>query len=230
MKAMILAAGRGERLRPLTLETPKPLLRVGGKPLIQWHLERLAGVGIREVVINTAWLGEQIEQALGDGGGFGLSIRYAREETPMETLGGLRHALPLLEGGDPDFLVINGDVWSDFDIARLLAPQEPTGSLLATLVLVPNPPHREEGDFILADSGRVFGEGDGARYTFSGISRLNAGLVRQAPPEEQRLGPVLKEACRQGLVRGLRHDGAWFDVGTHERLAAANAHAGQYEP
>jgi len=151
MKAMILAAGRGERLRPLTLQTPKPLLDVGGKPLIQWHLERLASAGITEVVINTAWLGEQIEHAVGDGNRFGLRVRYSREGTPLETLGGIRHALPLLEGDGDDFLVINGDIWSDFDLSPLLSIPEPERDTLATLVLVANPAHHEQGDFILTD-------------------------------------------------------------------------------
>ena len=230
MKAMILAAGRGERLRPLTLETPKPLLEVGCKPLIQWHLERLARAGIREVVINTAWLGERIERALGDGGDFGVTIRYSREGTPMETLGGIRYALPLLEGGGgEDFLVINGDVWTDFDLSQLIKVPAPERDTLATLVLVANPNHHDGGDFTLTDSGRVLGEGEGRRYTFAGVSRLHAELIRRAHADEDRLGPVLKEACREKRVKGLYHDGAWFDVGNPERLDAADAHVRQYE-
>lgn len=226
MKAMILAAGRGERLRPLTLETPKPLLSVGGKPLIVWHLERLASAGLREVVINTAWLGEQIEQALGDGRRFGLRISYSREGAPLETLGGIRRALPMLDDGG-DFLVINGDVWTDFDPARLMSIDYPGEAPLATLVLVPNPGHRQDGDFVLTNEGHVLGEGAGARYTFAGISRLSPMLIHEAPSNEDRLGPLLREAANQGRVRGIRHDGAWYDVGTHERLAAADAHARQ---
>lgn len=224
MKAMILAAGLGKRLRPLTLETPKPLIQVGGRPLIVWHLERLARAGITEVVINTAWLGEQIEQTLGEGHQYGVRIHYSREGTPLETLGGIRRALPMLEG-DGDFLVINGDVWTDFDPARLLADDDP--DTLATLVLVANPDHHQGGDFILTDAGQVLGEGDGSRYTFAGISRLSPELIRQASPDEERLGPLLRRAADDGRVRGIRHTGAWFDVGTHERLAAADDHVRQ---
>ena len=227
MKAMILAAGLGKRLRPLTLETPKPLIEVGGRPLIVWHLERLARAGITEIVINTAWLGEQIEQALGDGHQYGVRIHYSREGTPLETLGGIRRALPMLEG-DGDFLVINGDVWTDFDPARLMAGEGADGRILATLVLVANPDHRKEGDFVLTDAGQVLGDGDGTRYTFAGISRLSPELVHQAPADGERLGPLLKAAADNGRVQGIRHDGAWFDVGTHERLAAADAHVRQY--
>ena len=227
MKAMILAAGRGERLRPLTLETPKPLIRVGGKPLIVWHLERLSRAGLTDVVVNTAWLGEQIEEALGDGHQYGVRIEYSREGTPLETLGGISRALPML-ADEGDFLVINGDVWTDFDPARLLSDEGTEDGSLATLVLVENPEHHRGGDFILNDAGQVLGEGAGRRYTFAGISRLNPELVRQAPPDEERLGPVLKAAADHGRVRGIRHSGAWFDVGTHERLAAADAHVRQY--
>lgn len=227
MKAMILAAGRGERLRPLTLETPKPLIRVGDKPLMVWHLERLAAAGLRDVIINTAWLGEQIEQALGNGHQYGLSISYSREGTPLETLGGIRRAMPMLDDGD-DFLVINGDIWTDFDPARLMAADPHGGQILATLVLVPNPDHHHEGDFVLTDAGQVLGEGAGRRYTFAGISRLSPTLIDQASADEERLGPLLKASADEGRVRGIRHDGAWFDVGTHERLAAADAHVRQY--
>lgn len=229
MKAMILAAGRGERLRPLTLETPKPLLDVGGKPLIVWHLERLAATGISEVVINTAWLGEQIEQKLGDGSALGVNIHYSREGTPLETLGGIRNALELLTDDGEDFLVINGDVWTDFDPAILTAADSNDPETWATLVLVPNPSHREQGDFVLTESGQVFGEGVGTRYTFAGISRLSPTLIQQAPTDEDRLGPVLKAACREARVKGLRHDGAWFDVGTHDRLADADRYIRQNE-
>ena len=229
MKAMILAAGHGKRLRPLTLETPKPLIPVGGKPLIVWHLERLAQAGITEVVINTGWLGEQIEQALGDGHPHGVRIRYSREGTPLETLGGIRRALPMLED-DGDFLVINGDVWTDFDPHRLLSEHPPGADALATLVLVANPDHHQDGDFLVTDAGQVLGEGDGTRYTFAGISRLSPELIHQASANEERLGPLLKRAADTGRVRGIRHSGAWFDVGTHERLAAADAHIRQYGP
>ncbi|TDT40223.1 MurNAc alpha-1-phosphate uridylyltransferase [Halospina denitrificans] len=229
MKAMILAAGRGKRLRPLTLETPKPLIQVGGKPLIKWHLERLARAGITEVIINTAWLGQQIEETLGDGQQHGVRIRYSREGTPLETLGGIRRALPMLED-EGDFLVINGDVWTDFDPARLLKNDQPDADTLATLVLVANPDHHQDGDFMMTDAGQVLGGGEGTRYTFAGISRLSPELIHQASSDEERLGPLLKRAADDGRVRGIRHSGAWFDVGTHERLAAADAHVRQYGP
>lgn len=226
MKAMILAAGRGRRMRPLTDETPKPLLRAGGRALIEHQIERLRDAGFREMVINTAWLGEQIEQVLGDGQQYGARIHYSREGTPLETLGGIRRALPML-ADEGDFLVINGDVWTDFDPARLLANETATAAPLATVVLVANPDHHQEGDFVLTNEGQVLGEGTGTRYTFAGISRLSPTLIRQAPSDEERLGPLLKRAADAGHVRGIRHGGAWFDVGTHERLAAADAHVRQ---
>jgi len=195
MKAMILAAGRGERLRPLTLETPKPLIRVGDKPLIVWHLERLAGAGITDVVINTAWLGEQIEEALGEGQQYGVRIRYSREGTPLETLGGIRRALPMLED-DGDFLVINGDVWTDFDPARLLRNDQPETGILATLVLVTNPDHHQDGDFIVTDAGQVLGEGDGTRYTFAGDQQAQPGADPPSTIRRGAAGPVA-ETCRE---------------------------------
>ncbi|MGM0434564.1 MAG: N-acetylmuramate alpha-1-phosphate uridylyltransferase MurU [Pseudomonadota bacterium] len=223
MKAMILAAGRGERLRPLTLETPKPLLPVGGRPMIQWHIEALVQAGVPDIVINTAWLGERIEAGLGDGAHLGASIEYSREGEPLETLGGLRRALPMLTETDSEFLVINGDVWTDFDITPLAAgPLEKNTD--AHLVLVPNPPHHSGGDFALAN-GRVTRE-HGEWLTFAGISRLHRRLVDGAPAEEDRLGPVLGRACQQGRVSGIRHDGHWVDVGTPERLGTARTLAG----
>ena len=223
MKAMILAAGRGERMRPLTLETPKPLLSVGGRPLIHYHLEKLVGAGLREVVINTAWLGERIEQHLGSGDAFGAHIRYSREGQPLETAGGLRQALPLLSSGDDGcVLVINGDIWTDFDFSRLSAlPCSP--EVPATLVLVDNPDHHGSGDFALTPDGRVVsGNEDQQRLTFAGISLIHTSLLRHSA--EQKLGPVLHRAAEQGQVRGLYHDGIWFDVGTPERLDAVDAY------
>lgn len=219
MKAMILAAGRGERMRPLTLETPKPLLPVGGRPMIEWHIEALVRAGIEGIVINTAWLGEQIEAVLGDGTRLGVPIEYSREGTPLETLGGLRRALPMLEEAEETFVVINGDVWTDFDPATLVhGPM--AESTDAHLVLVANPAHRNEGDFALTADGRVT-ERDGERLTFAGISRLSARLVREAPRDEDRLGPVLRAACQQGRVTGVCYSGQWVDVGTLERLETA---------
>ncbi|MGM0449743.1 MAG: N-acetylmuramate alpha-1-phosphate uridylyltransferase MurU [Pseudomonadota bacterium] len=219
MKAMILAAGRGERLRPLTLETPKPLLRVGGRPMIEWHIEALVQAGIEGIVINTAWLGEQIETVLGDGARFGVPIEYSREGTPLETLGGLRRALPMLREAEETFVVINGDVWTDFDPATLIQGRMDEGTD-AHLVLVANPAHRNDGDFALNADGHVT-EGDGERLTFAGISRLSARLVEEAPKDEDRLGPVLRAACQQGRVTGIYYGGQWVDVGTLERLETA---------
>ncbi|WP_295717936.1 N-acetylmuramate alpha-1-phosphate uridylyltransferase MurU [uncultured Halovibrio sp.] len=223
MKAMILAAGRGERLRPLTLETPKPLLPVGGRPMIQWHIEALVRAGVPDIVINTAWLGERIEAELGDGAHLGARIEYSREGEPLETLGGLRRALPMLTETGNEFLVINGDVWTDFDMAALATT--PLGEDLdAHLVLVPNPAHHSGGDFALAN-GRITRD-QGESLTFAGISRLSRRLIDSAPDEEDRLGPILRTACQQGRVSGLRHDGHWVDVGTPERLETARTLAG----
>lgn len=215
MRAMILAAGRGERMRPLTDTCPKPLLKAGGKPLIVWHLERLAAAGFTEVVINHAHLGPQIEAALGNGASWGLSIAYSPEPPgALETAGGIRNALALL--GDAPFLVLNGDIYCDWDLAR---PQKlEFGSDLAHLVLVPNPPQHPEGDFSLA-GGRVDGEPRDGRLTFSGIGiyrpELFSGLV---PGQAAKLAPLLRQAMADGRVSGERHDGRWEDVGTPARL------------
>lgn len=217
MNTLILAAGRGERMRPLTLDTPKPLLEAGGAPLIVHQLRRLSAAGIRDLVINTAWLGGKIEQALGDGSDFALNIRYSREPEPLETLGGLRHALPLLDQGDW-ILVVNGDIWSDFDFRRLWPLPDPQ-QCLARLVLVDNPPQHPGGDFYLDATGQVHPHGDGKK-TFAGISLLHRSLVGQAPATENRLAPVLKAAMSQGQVTGLLHQGEWQDIGTPERLEA----------
>lgn len=210
MKAMILAAGRGERMRPLTDHTPKPLLPVAGRPLIVWHLECLATSGFRDVVINHAWLGEQLPEYLGDGSRWGLRIRYSPEgEKGLETGGGIHRALPLL--GDEPFLVINGDIWTDLDLSRL--PSRPEG--LAHLVLVPNPPHNPEGDFPLAD-GRA--GGTGPRYTFSGVGVYDPGLFAGCTPGAFPLAPLLRKAVTDGAVTTTLHTGLWFDIGTPQRL------------
>ncbi|WP_404365276.1 N-acetylmuramate alpha-1-phosphate uridylyltransferase MurU [Marinobacter sp.] len=217
MKAMILAAGKGERMRPLTLTTPKPLLRAGGRSLLGHHLEHLRAAGLKQIVVNHSWLGEQIEQALGDGRDMGLSIVYSPEPEPLETAGGIRQALPLLTGAGSDwFLVINGDIWSDFDPAELAAPADPVARAL--LVLVENPPHHPEGDFYLAADGSVHPEGP-ARKTFAGISLLHRSLFANLEPGHRRLAPILTAAMGRGEVRGLLHSGAWFDIGTPARLA-----------
>lgn len=215
MKALILAAGRGERLRPLTDTTPKPLLRAGGKPLIEYHLQRLAEAGLRDIVINLAYLGTQIEQALGDGQRWGLRIRYSREGAKaLETGGGIRHALPLL--GPGPFLVVNGDVYTDYPFSRLL--QQPMHARdLAHLVLVPNPPQHPQGDFQLS-GGRV-SEGDGPRLTYSGIGLYRAALVAGVAENAFPLAPLLCQAMRDERVAGEAYAGVWRDIGTPERLA-----------
>ncbi|MGH8435502.1 MAG: N-acetylmuramate alpha-1-phosphate uridylyltransferase MurU [Pseudomonas sp.] len=213
MKAMILAAGKGERMRPLTLHTPKPLVQVAGVPLIEYHLRALAAAGFHEVVINHAWLGQQIEDYLGDGAGFGLSIRYSAEGEPLETGGGIFRALPLL--GDAPFLVVNGDIWSDYDLARLRRPLNG----LAHLVLVDNPEHHTRGDFCLAD-GRVTDGQDGVpSLTYSGIAVLAPALFADCQAGAFKLAPLLRQAMAVGRVSGERFGGRWVDVGTHERLA-----------
>jgi MurNAc alpha-1-phosphate uridylyltransferase len=225
MRAMILAAGRGERMRPLTDHTPKPLLTVGGKPLIVWHLERLAAAGFQEVVINHAWLGHMIEDALGDGAPWGLSIRYSPEAVALETAGGIAQALPLLDDGDAPFLVVNGDVWSDWSPAQAPGAADVlarTGAQ-AWLLLVDNPPHHPAGDFRLAPDGWV---SDGKHptngphaLTFSGTAIYRPSLFRDLTPGEPApLAPLLRAAMARGMVAGARHDGRWIDVGTPQRL------------
>ena len=213
MKAMILAAGKGERLRPLTLHTPKPLVRVAGVPLIEYHLRALAAAGFAELVINHAWLGRQIEEHLGDGARFGLRIAYSAEGEPLETGGGIFQALPLL--GDEPFVLVNGDIFTDYPFAELRRPLQG----LAHLVLVDNPPHHAQGDFRLED-GRV-GELDGAGtgLTYSGLAVLSPALFTGCQPGAFKLAPLLRRAMTAGLVSGERYAGRWVDVGTHERLA-----------
>jgi len=211
MRAMILAAGKGERLRPLTLHTPKPLVKAGGVPLIEYHIRALAGAGFDELVINHAWLGEKIEAHLGDGARLGVNIRYSPEGEPLETGGGIHRALPLL-GEDP-FVVVNGDIWTDYDFARLKRPLE----ALAHLVLVDNPPHHPHGDFSLSD-GRVRDDLSAA-LTYSGIAVLHPALFDRCTAGAFKLAPLLRDAMAQGKVSGEHHAGRWIDVGTHERLA-----------
>ncbi len=211
---MILAAGRGERMRPLTDRTPKPLLPVAGKPLIVWHLERLARAGFRDIVINHAHLGDQIEALLGDGDAWGLRIQYSAEpQGALETAGGIANALPLL--GDDPFLVINGDIFCDWDFTRTNA----INIDMAHLVLIDNPPHNLNGDFSLAE-GKV-GAGGTAKLTFSGIGiyrpELFAGIARG---QSAKLAPLLRTAIDAGQITGEHHSGRWVDVGTPERLAA----------
>lgn len=215
---MILAAGRGERLRPLTDTTPKPLLMVAGKPLIQWHIEALVRAGLTSIVVNHAWLGEQIEAALGDGRRYGARIVYAREgEQALETGGGIFNALPLLD--DAPFLVINGDILTDFDFRTL--PTRPEG--LAHLVLVPNPPHHPRGDFYLTGN-TVLDESthNSERLTFSGIGVYDPELFDACTPGVFPLAPLLRKAMAKDRVTGERYTGRWIDVGTHERLREAD--------
>ncbi|WP_426414700.1 N-acetylmuramate alpha-1-phosphate uridylyltransferase MurU [Aestuariirhabdus sp. LZHN29] len=223
MRAMILAAGLGTRMRPLTLTTPKPLIPVFGKPMIEYHIEALARAGIKEVVINHAWLGAQIEAGLGDGSRWGLEIVYSPESTPLETGGGVFKALPLL-GADP-FLLINGDVWCDLPLQSLpesLDSDAPGGQRLAHLVLVDNPEHHPAGDFVL-DGDRVQEEGD-ERLTFSGVSVINPKIFSHCVPGAFALAPLLRQAMAEGRVSGEYFRGRWVDVGTIERLQQLEAH------
>jgi len=210
MKAMILAAGKGERMRPLTLHTPKPLLKVAGISLIEHQIAKLAAAGFCELVINHAWLGEQIESALAGGERYGVSIQYSPEDTPLETGGGIFQALSQL--GDEPFLVVNADVWTDYDFSLLRKPL--TG--LAHLVLVDNPEHHTQGDFALVD-GQVTPEGI-AKLTYSGIAVLNPQLFKGCAADAFKLAPLLRTAMQNGMVSGEHFSGAWVDVGTPERL------------
>jgi MurNAc alpha-1-phosphate uridylyltransferase len=229
MKAMILAAGRGERMRPLTDACPKPLLDVAGTPLIGWHLKRLASAGITEVVINHAWLGDLLEQELRDGGQYGVSIAWSAEGTALETAGGIARALSLL--GNEPFLVVNGDIFCDYDFSHL--PRVAAGiardpARLAHLVLVPNPGHHPDGDFAPSPAGCLLAEG-GDRLTFSGIGVYHPDLfVGVDPTRPAKLGPLLRAAIAQGRVSFERHDGCWLDVGTIERLELARRLAAEF--
>ncbi len=218
MKAMLLAAGRGERLRPLTDTVPTALVPVLGKPLIAWHLERLAAAGFRNAVVNVAHLGEKIVAALGDGTRFGLSLRYSREPEPLETAGGIAAALPLL--GAAPFLLVNADIYCEFDFRRLRGFA--LGRNLAHLVLVPNPPHRPAGDFALA-GGQVLGKAEGAerpRYTYAGLAVVSPQLVAAVKAGAKApLAPLLYAAADRGELGGEAYEGLWQDVGTAARLA-----------
>jgi MurNAc alpha-1-phosphate uridylyltransferase len=213
MKAMILAAGRGERMRPLTDAAPKPLLKIAGKPLIQHHVEALARGGVDEIVINLAWRGAQISEFLGNGASYGVKITYSDEgEEALETGGGVHRALTLL-GGQP-FWLVNGDIFCDYPYrARSLEP-----GILSHLVLVANPDHHRDGDFSL-DGDRVLPQG-GDKLTFSGISVLHPDLFADATPGKFPLAPLLINAMRTGAVSGEKYSGLWTDVGTPERLEA----------
>lgn len=213
MKAMILAAGKGERMRPLTLTTPKPLIPVAGVPLIVYHVRALVAAGFNEVVINHAWLGQQLEDYLGNGERYGLSIRYSAEGEPLETGGGILRALPLL--GTEPFLVVNGDIWTDYSFASL--PQALSG--LAHLVLVDNPEHNPLGDFALKDGVVCATQEPEARLTYSGIAVLHPQLFAGCRNAAFKLAPLLRQAMARGQVSGEYFSGHWIDVGTHARLA-----------
>lgn len=227
MRAMLLAAGRGERMRPLTDTTPKPLLIAGGKPLIVWHIERLVAAGITEIIINHAWLGEQIMSALGDGRRYAASLTYSAESIPLETAGGIAQALDFFR--DEPFLVMNSDIWCDWepsqaaDIARDLR----TRNKLAWLMLVDNPAQHPEGDFQLESSGLVRDRGASSipqTLTFSGIGVYRPELFHAVPAgHAAALAPLLRSAMTQQQIIGSHFAGDWIDVGTPARLAALQA-------
>ncbi len=221
MLAMILAAGRGERMRPLTDHTPKPLLQAGGKPLIVWHIERLVRAGITDLVINHAHLGKQIEQALGDGSRYGAHIAYSDEGSALETAGGIAFALPLL--GDGPFAVVNGDIWCDYDFGALLARAATLAASddMAHLVLVDNPEHNPKGDFGL-HADRVTNSAlstQHAALTFSGVGLYQPALFTHIPRGSKApLAPLLREQIALNRISGEHHRGLWMDIGTPQRL------------
>ncbi|MGL5288291.1 MAG: N-acetylmuramate alpha-1-phosphate uridylyltransferase MurU [Aeromonas sp.] len=222
MKAMILAAGRGERMRPLTDQLPKPLLAVGGKPLIVHHIEKLKSAGVTELVINHAWLGHKLVESLGDGSALGVTIHWSAEESALETAGGIVQALPLL--GTAPFLVINGDTWLDLDYGSLV--DQPLGDDLAHLWLVPNPPQHPAGDFSL-QAERVI---DTPALTFSGVGVYDPSAFAHLTHGARKLAPLLREWMAQGRVGGSLLAGQWRDIGTVDRLRELDAQllAGTY--
>lgn len=216
MKAMILAAGLGNRMRPLTLHTPKPLLEVGGKPLIVWHIEKLQNIGVTDIVINTAWLGEKLAQALGDGSQFGVNILWSHEGEGLETAGGIINALPLL-GEDP-FILVNGDVWTTMDFSTLLDVKLEND--LAHLVFVDNPAQHPQGDFILANGrGYTFDQDQqGEALTYSGVAVIHPCMFAGLENGKRPLAPLLKQAMLEQQISASKMQGVWVDVGTPERL------------
>ncbi|WP_151670378.1 N-acetylmuramate alpha-1-phosphate uridylyltransferase MurU [Nitrincola schmidtii] len=226
MKAMILAAGLGTRMRPLTLTTPKPLLPVADKPLIQWHIERLVNAGITDLVINHAWLGEQIEDYLGKGEALGCHIHYSAEGEPLETGGGIFRALPLLIDSPGEcFLVVNADVFCDVSFSDLLQPELKCNDL-GRLLMVDNPDWHPNGDFLLDESTGYLQTDHGRSLTYSGISllsgRLFEGCAENYPEGVFGLAPLLRQAITRNQLQAIRHKGFWSDIGTPERLSAVN--------
>lgn len=220
MKAMILAAGLGTRMRPLTDHCPKPLLRAGNDTLIGHLLRQLRQFGITRIVINHAWLGEVLESALQQGEAYGVSITYSREETPLETAGGIRRALPLLTEADSQpFIVVNGDIWTDFDFSLLKKAASQLGEAQGLLVLVDNPSHHPGGDFCLSPTGLVSDSGS-PKLTFAGIGLYRPSLFDEVADGAHPLAPVLRRAMQKFQIKGIHHGGEWRDIGTPERLQA----------
>lgn len=231
MKAMILAAGLGNRMRPLTNHTPKPLLQAGGKPLIEYHLLNLQRAGIREVVINLAHLGEKLRDYLGNGSAFGVDIRYSPEPEPLETGGAILHASQLL-GAEP-FLLVNGDVWCDIEFSTFTSPKRTFRDSKGHLLLVPNPNFHPQGDFALGNDGVLQADPEKTaphRFTFSGISLLHPNLVYQYPQKRTKfpLVEILRSAIAAGELTGEVYRGDWCDVGTPERLAELDSRLNRY--
>lgn len=229
-KAMILAAGRGERMRPLTDTIPKPLLRVGNKMLIEYHLDNLALAGFKEIVINHAYLGDKIEKALGDGARYGVTIQYSKETIKLETAGGIANALPFLTADhrNQPFLVVNGDIYCSIDFSALQAELErlnlESNHDLAHLILVNNPTHHPEGDFFLSERGRITATGQ-TKLTFSGIGIYRSQLFEQVAINcPTRLAPLLHQAVAKHQVSGKFFSGEWIDIGTPDRLNALDQH------
>lgn len=231
--AMILAAGKGERMRPLTEHTPKPLLKAGAKPLIEHHIESLALAGIEHIVINLHWLGAQIEEAIGSGKRFGVAIQYSKEDPILETAGGIANALPLLrESTDGPFILVNGDVWSDFNFSAFT--QRPEAILqnndLAALVMVENPEHNPKGDFVLENNRLIESaleeSGKGERLTYSGIGLYRPEMFSDLPIQPAPLGPILRVWIAKSRIAGLQHHGNWSDIGTPQRLQQLNKELG----
>ncbi|WP_434779428.1 N-acetylmuramate alpha-1-phosphate uridylyltransferase MurU [Neisseria sp. Ec49-e6-T10] len=223
MKAMILAAGRGERMRPLTDHTPKPLLMVGKDPLIVWHIKHLAKAGFIDIVINHAWLGQQLEETLGNGAKWHVHLHYSAEkEGGLETAGGIATALPLL--GTEHFLVVNGDIFTSIDFLSLREHTQYLAENQTHIILVPNPEHHPQGDFVLDANNKVQDIPESQnKYTFSGVGIYHPSFFKHTPAHQKaKLAPLLKEAMHQQQVLGQLHTGLWLDVGTTERLALAN--------